>query len=75
MHFLQVSMLCACVSCVVGMSAGSLCVHTHVTISSAMSMGYSLLIYWTEREQLILRTTGGKQGKEKKTTQPCVALF
>ena len=54
-----------CVS-VAGMSAGSV-LSDHVA-----DMCYNLFIYLTEREQLILRTTGGKKGK---TPQPSVALF
>ena len=51
-----------CVS-VAGISAGSM-LSDHVADCSVCTyMCYNLFIYLTEREQLILRTTGGKQGK------------
>lgn len=72
-------MLCVCVCgrvCFPG--SVSVCrffvLDDHVTDCSICHADVLKLIYLTEREQLLLRTTGGKQGKKKNPALCCSIL-
>lgn len=68
--------VCVCFECRVNECWLCVCYLTmSLTALFVVAMRYNLFIYLTEREQLILRTTGGKQGGKKKQRSPVLLYF